>query len=133
MDHDYIYTVNEVAKVTDGDTLHFRLDLGFRISNVVTVRLIGVDTAEIYGVKKESEEYQRGMRHKKFVTEWLEEQDQLLVKTRKDDTGKYGRYLGYVKGDNDYLSQALIAQFSELGFYEEVADDLLNEYEGYEV
>ena len=57
----------ELKRVVDGDTYDFTVDLGFRVSKDIRIRMLGVDTAETYGVKKESDEYKRGMEHKQWV------------------------------------------------------------------
>jgi endonuclease YncB( thermonuclease family) len=43
----YIYRVAEIVKVFDGDTYTFRLDLGFRASLTLQVRLHGYDCPEL--------------------------------------------------------------------------------------
>lgn len=101
----------ELDRAVDGDTLDLKVDLGFSIHNHIRVRLADVDTAEIYGVKKDSDEYQRGIEHKNFVEEWFEDKDQLTVRTEKDRTGKYGRYIARVYADAECLNDRLIEEF----------------------
>lgn len=112
--------------VVDGDTLDLTVDVGFRASRRVRVRLQGVDTAEIYGVRKDSDEYQLGLEHKQFVADWLADADAahdghwpLIVSTHKT-TGKYGRWRGEVvrKDTGEELAAALYEAFGD-----EILDD----------
>ena len=52
----------KLVRVVDGDTIDLDIDLGFYIRITERVRLEGVNTPEIFRVKKESEEYKRGHR-----------------------------------------------------------------------
>ena len=106
---DYQYNV-ELHRVVDGDTIVFDFDLGFKTKRRATVRLLGVDTAETYGVGHGSVEYQTGMKHKEFVEEWLNEADSLSVRT--DEKGKYGRWLGEIfNQDGESLNDRLVEEF----------------------
>lgn len=109
-------------RVVDGDTVDMTVDLGFRCSREIRLRLFGIDTAEIYGATEGSEEFNRGQMHKAFVTGWFR------VHTTADDwpfqaytlkqTGKYGRYLAdIVTQDGDSLVAAI---------HEEFGDDVLS-------
>jgi len=111
MNHLYTYEA-ELVEVVDGDTFDFRVDLGFDITKKLRVRLLGVDTAEIHGVKEESEEFKRGKRHMEFASEKLSAADEIFLKTHK--TGKYGRYLAEVKIDDEDLTNLLKEQFNSL-------------------
>lgn len=90
----YVYRAT-VERVVDGDTLDLNISLGFKVHVHERVRLIGVDTPETYGVKKESQEYQDGMKAKARVEELVLGQE-VTIKTQKDKTGKYGRYLAEI-------------------------------------
>lgn len=86
-----------IVRVIDGDTLVADVDLGFHVTVRETFRLTGIDTPEIHGVKKNSEEYRRGMETKKFVEKLLELTDwRVMLLTKKDEQGKYGRWLAEV-------------------------------------
>lgn len=98
-------------KVIDGDTLELEIDLGMKTYRVDRIRLFGIDTPETYGVKKGSDEHQKGTLATKRVVELLKPEDRLLglddeptalwVETVKDKTGKYGRYLATVWFEQD--------------------------------
>ncbi|MGW8178181.1 MAG: thermonuclease family protein, partial [bacterium] len=61
--------------VVDGDTLDLDMDLGLHQHSHERVRLFGLDTPETYGVKKDSEEYQAGMKAKERVMELVRPAD----------------------------------------------------------
>lgn len=117
-----------LERVVDGDTLDLTLDLGFRITRKARVRLKDVDTAEIWGVQQDSQEYRQGKVHKAFVTGWLHEAEErvdgewpLITRTYRDRTGKFGRYLADVirseehapRADPVTLTDALTEEFGE--------------------
>jgi len=127
MSHLYSYEA-ELINVVDGDTYDFQVDLGFNTYKKMRVRLLEVDTAEIYGVKMESEEYKRGQRQKEFATDKLNSADTIVLKTYKNnETGKYGRYLAEVHIDSKSLSDLLIYNFDGLSFTEKQSYGLLVE------
>lgn len=105
-----------VVDVIDGDTIDFEVDLGFKIHRTIRVRLLGVDTAEIYGVEHDSEEYEIGIEHTEFVEQWLDGPDAdkwpFIVETEK--TGKYGRYLARVehKASGRVLNDEIVEKYS---------------------
>lgn len=81
-----------VRRCVDGDTVDLDVLLGFHLVFTERFRLIGINTPEIHGVKKDSREYELGM----IAKEWLQnkiEGKEVMVRTYKDKKGKYGRYL----------------------------------------
>ena len=97
----------KLIRVIDGDTVDFDIDLGFDSHLYARVRLLGINTPETYGVKKATEEYVTGMQAKNFVVDFLSGKE-ILIKTEKDKTGKYGRYLATVYVDGVSLNQKLL-------------------------
>lgn len=97
------------TKVVDGDTYDFDVDLGFKIHTKQRFRLMGVNTPETYGVKKDSEEYKKGMEAKEFVVSLLEGKN-FVIRTFKDKQGKYGRYLCDVVLSSDGEQEKLLSQ-----------------------
>lgn len=85
-----------VVRVVDGDTLDLMVDLGFDIFQKMRVRLFGIDTPEIYGVKRDSEEYSKGKLASDFVKKILHPGTKVSMNSVKDKRGKYGRYLATV-------------------------------------
>jgi len=110
-----------VLRVVDGDTIDVMVDLGFSTFRKIRCRLHGLDTPEVYGVKKDSLEYAAGKRASEFVRAWVAAQGAVvLIHSKKgarivkgDD--KYGRYVVVVHGeDPKSLNEVLI----EKGFAE---------------
>lgn len=114
----YEYRVANVAKVVDGDTFDFDLDLGFYAFLRVRVRLKDIDTYEIYGVNAHS----LGSEARDFAEQWMYEAMEdggLFIRTFKltPDTpvadGAFGRWLGEVYNVDDEL---LAAALREAGY-----------------
>ena len=85
------YYIAEVVKVYDGDTCTCVVDLGFKMSVRIKVRLVGIDTPEIR--TKDLEEKKRGFESR----DWLKEQilgKKVLLHT--SERGKFGRWLGTI-------------------------------------
>lgn len=107
--------------VVDGDTIWFQLDLGFWMWYVQPLRLANVDTHEIHFVSHDSEEYQRGIKERDFVRNWMkkavEEYDGhwplTVITEKRDDRGKYGRILAHVRrnSDDEYLNDRILEEF----------------------
>jgi len=62
----------KLIREVDGDTDYFHADLGFDLRRYTEVRLNGIDTAEIFGVSHDSDEYALGEEEADFVAEWLD-------------------------------------------------------------
>ena len=111
----YEYTARCV-RVVDGDTYDFDVDLGFRIAHRIRVRLADRDTPELRS--KNPEEREHAKQAKAFVEKVLIgdeiEPPLVCIRTKKDRTGKYGRYLAEVfflerRCDADGIQYAQIA------------------------
>jgi micrococcal nuclease len=86
-----------IQKVVDGDTLVIAIDLGLSVwIHDEKIRLYGINTPEVYGVKKGTPEWEEGNKASEFVKSILKEKDEVLLQTIKDKQEKYGRYLGLV-------------------------------------
>ena len=57
----------------------------------------GINTPETYNVKKDSEEYQKGMASKMYMEQRLAANNFEIELETEKTTEKYGRYLGTVK------------------------------------
>ncbi len=108
-----------VRKVVDGDTIEIDIDLG--LSSWIhgeKIRLFGIDTPEVYGIKKGSPEWEKGNQSSAFVKEHLKENVEVIIETIKDKREKYGRYLAliYIK-----IDQSVVSNLAEVrtinGFY----------------
>ena len=86
----YEYRIKEVDRVVDGDTIDVTIDLGFDILYKTRVRLYGINTPE--SRTRDLEEKERGLAAKERLSELINENPDLLLRTSKK--GKFGRYLG---------------------------------------
>lgn len=117
----------QIRRVVDGDTIDCLMDLGHGVllkGKEGRVRLIDIDTAETYGVKKDSAEYDEGVSHREFVEDWVvrcrEAYDAgdwpFIINTYVgDERGKYGRYLAQVvsRATGEVLNDDLKEEFGE--------------------
>lgn len=90
MDYEYPVTV---IRVKDGDSLILKIDLGFKTFVEKDIRLFGIDAPEKRGKTKDA-----GIAAKKHLAYLLKKHAPITIKTLKDKTGKYGRYLGILYG-----------------------------------
>jgi len=81
-----------VLRVVDGDTVDLDIDLGCSVHVHERCRLYGINAPETHGVKKDSDEYRKGMEATEFLRNMIEGKE-ILIRTHKDKRGKYGRYL----------------------------------------
>ena len=89
----YLYKA-EVLSNYDGDTITVKIDLGFTTYVKQQLRLARIDTPELRG-----EEKARGQVVRDYVRELIGGKE-VYVRTEKDKTGKYGRYIADVFYDN---------------------------------
>ena len=99
----------KVLRVVDGDTVDVEFDLGFNILFRERVRLDGIDTPEIFSTKKGSDEYNKGMEAKTYVEQRLSGKN-IIIQTKKDKKGKYGRYIGTILVDGINLNEELVTK-----------------------
>lgn len=95
-----------VQKIVDGDTYEIDIDLGMSVwVKNERIRLFGIDTPEVFGVKKGSTEYEMGLKSSEYVKKVFEDNKNVLIETFKDKKEKYGRYLAllYVKLEDQNL------------------------------
>ena len=86
----YIYKAF-VTKVYDGDTITVDIDYGMDIwRKDVKLRLARIDTPEVRGSEK-----LYGLRVRDYVKDLILNK-YITIKTIKDKTGKYGRYIAEV-------------------------------------
>lgn len=84
----YTYKAKAIS-VYDGDTVTLVVDLGFKISTEVKLRLEGIDTPELRGGSDETKQRARDARD--HLRRRLDEGAVRVQTTKK---GKYGRWLG---------------------------------------
>jgi micrococcal nuclease len=103
---DYQFWYNAFVKdVYDGDSITVDIDLGFNIKlENIKLRLSDIDTPEIRGKEKNKGFISRDWLKEKVLNKWVS------IKTEKDITGKYGRYLAYVYLDDVNLNEQMIKE-----------------------
>ena len=89
----------KVARVVDGDTVDFDVDLGFHVSIRIRTRLLDIDTPE--------RGHQDWAKARTILTTLLidqkDEEGYVRIETKK--TGKYGRWLVWINGVNESLAK----------------------------
>jgi micrococcal nuclease len=109
----YVYPC-KVVNIVDGDTIDIELDLGFNIKMKERVRLIDVDTPEVFGRNAVPE----GTVASDFTKRWVDERlarGVFLYESKKyNSRDKYGRSLGYLRwlgvdGQKETLNEAVNA------------------------
>lgn len=112
----YEYRVRRVHRVVDGDTYDLEIDLGFYQFGVYRVRLLGVDTPEVYG-RNASEE---GRAASQYVKTWfghhMSKEHTIYIHTTKSDS--FGRWLADVFVIEDGVSRGLGEELIEKGYAE---------------
>ena len=111
----------KVKRVVDGDTIDVVIDLGFDIHFATRVRLYGMDTPE--SRTRNKDEKVRGYMSKDFLEEWMEKDD-VVIRTRRDKKGKFGRVLGemIVRGEN--VNKLMIKECLAVEYYGQSKDDI---------
>ena len=107
----YTYSIKEIVRVVDGDTVDVSIDLGFDLTKLERVRLAGIDTPE--SRTKDLAEKHMGYEAKAYLTELLDAADDLIVKTEKD--GKFGRMLGWFY-NNKFSQYSINEQLIDEGY-----------------
>lgn len=80
-----------VNSVYDGDTITVEIDLGFNIvARNEKIRLFGINAPEMRGSEKEE-----GKKSRDYLRSLILGKE-IILETKKDKKGKYGRYLGTI-------------------------------------
>lgn len=91
----------EPLRVVDADTLHVRVDLGFKIHHDVIVRLAGLNAPELRTPD--------GNAALDYTARWLNDHPgPVTIRTIKDRVDPYGRYLATVTSGADELNAGLL-------------------------
>lgn len=121
-EYGFFYYRAKVPHVVDGDTIDVTIDQGFQTFKNARVRLFGIDTAETHFVNHDSEEYRLGVEQTEFVRAWVQAGEYnydgewpFILDSRKDATGKYGRFLGCItrRCDGSELTDSLVREYGE--------------------
>lgn len=117
----YHYRIKEVPKVVDGDTFDVIIDQGFHSTLKIRVRLVDIDTYEIYGRYV----HPKGQEAKDATAFWLENASDPVIRTYVDNEappvadGSFGRWIGDIydlasgKRLTDYLKELGLDESSE--------------------
>ena len=109
-----------VTRVIDGDTLELEIDLGLAVTVNTKIRLYGIDTWEKR--HRDPIHRERGLAAKAFVEGEMERcKSEVLVRTHKDRTGKYGRYLANVEYMNGASKCGLADELRKRGFEKDLS------------
>ena len=116
----------KVVKIIDGDTVDVDIDLGFGVwLHKERVRLYGIDTPE--SRTRDLEEKKYGLAAKAFLTEMLDD-SHLILKTHKDERGKFGRILGEVWRTTNFADQSInnymIEKHHAVAYYGQSKEDI---------
>jgi len=120
----------KVVKIIDGDTVDVDIDLGFGVwLHKERVRLYGIDTPE--SRTRDLEEKKYGLAAKAFLTGMLDD-DQIILKTHKDKTGKFGRILGELWRTSNYTDKSIntymIEKHHAVAYYGQSKEDIEKEH-----
>ena len=98
--------IAKITSVYDGDGAYDSvIDMGMKLYIERKVRLYGIDTPELKGKEKDA-----GKKVRNFVRELILNKNVVLY-TKKDKSGKYGRLLASIKLENGTdLAELLIAK-----------------------
>jgi len=96
----------KVVKIIDGDTVDVDIDLGFGVwLKKERIRMFGIDTPE--SRTRDLEEKKYGLAAKAYITKLLDDEGGIVLKTRKDKEGKYGRILGELWRTTDFADKSI--------------------------
>lgn len=87
MAFDLYYYKATVVKVYDGDTITVMIDLGLDAYRKESLRLADINAPEVRGEEREAGLISRDALREKILGK------EVILKTKKDKTGKYGRYI----------------------------------------
>ena len=121
----------KVVHIVDGDTVDVDIDLGFGVwLHKERVRLFGIDTPE--SRTRDLEEKKYGLAAKQFLTNMLDDDNGILLKTHKDKTGKFGRILGELWRTTNYadrfINEYMIEKHHAVNYYGQSKDDIAEQH-----
>ena len=111
-----------VNRVIDGDSVDVCIDLGFDISFTSSVRLYGIDTPE--SRTRDPEEKKCGLLSKKFLEEAVKNGKNIIIRTQKDEKGKFGRVLGSLVIDGININHKMIEENLAVAYYGQSKDSI---------
>ena len=120
-----------VVKIIDGDTVDVDIDLGFGVwLKKERIRLYGIDTPE--SRTRDLEEKKYGRAAKEFITQMLDDEGGVVLKTHKDAEGKFGRILGELWRTTDYADKSIndymVEKSHAVEYYGQSKEDIEKEH-----
>lgn len=97
----YVYKA-DIISVHDGDTCTAIVDLGMRVSVEITIRLYGINAPEVRGGHR-----LRGIESRDFLRSKVLMKS-VIIKTYKDKTEKFGRWLAEIWLDGVNINQEMV-------------------------
>lgn len=110
MENNLYHYKAKVISIYDGDTIRVEIDLGFGLKwcgvdgKGVSIRLAGINAPEVRGEERES-----GLISRDFLRNLILEKE-ITLKTIKDATEKYGRYLGIILFEGLNVNEHLVKE-----------------------
>jgi len=111
-----------INRVIDGDSVDVCIDLGFDISFTSSVRLYGIDTPE--SRTRDPQEKKCGLLSKKFLEEAVKNGKNIIIRTQKDEKGKFGRVLGSLIIDGANINHKMIEENLAVAYYGQSKDSI---------
>jgi len=97
----YVYKAY-ISEVYDGDTCTATVDLGMRVSMEIRIRLYGINAPELRGSEKGN-----GVRSREYLRNLILGKN-VIIKTYKDKTEKFGRWLAEIFVDNVNVNNVMV-------------------------
>ncbi len=97
---DYVYKA-KVAAISDGDTITVLVDLGFNVWTHRKLRLL-----DVYAAEKKTP---NGPLHTEALTKLIPLDSQVIIKTTKDRTDRYGRIVAEVWNGKTNVNESMRA------------------------
>ena len=121
----------KVVKIIDGDTVDVDIDLGFGVwLKKERIRMYGIDTPE--SRTRDLEEKKYGLAAKDYITRLLDDEGGIVLKTRKDAEGKYGRILGELWRTTDFadtsINDLMIKNHHAVAYHGQSKDDIAEQH-----
>ena len=112
----FVYKVNKVTRIVDGDTIDVIFDLGFDVMYAGRVRLAGIDTPESRTRDKEEKVF--GKLAGAYLTKHINEAKRITIKTEYEDAkGKFGRVLGQVWCDGVNINAKMVDEHYAVAYH----------------
>ena len=121
----------KVVHIVDGDTVDVDIDLGFGVwLKKERIRMFGIDTPE--SRTRDLDEKKYGLMAKDYITKLLDDEGGIVLKTRKDAEGKYGRILGELWRTTDFadtsINELMIKNHHAVSYHGQSKEDIAEQH-----